>query len=246
MCSLLCLNYSTSHPLSSFWLNPLRLSTSFRKLSLISTLCPGPTLFFPAFCPLLCRNILTELSGWRSAARGQRVPLIPAFLDSELAPGTRRYTTHIVEFTCRWGTFKKGHGRRELLNFGLSKRVFQTSKKGKVIWGEEMNCMWQDERQGWGKHGSFKGLAEMPMARDEADDIHIAGHGRTGEGHWAWRWHAQICALEQGSENQSLWDQFQLKITQLQREGAGDGTQGCESPSLYSFPLPSYFPHLGI
>lgn len=40
-------------------------------------------------------------------------------------------------------------------------------------------------------------------------------------------------------------DQSQPKITQLQREGAGDGTQGCVSPSLCPFPLPSYFPQSG-
>ena len=36
-------------------------------------------------------------------------------------------------------------------------------------------------------------------------------------------------------------DQLQTNITQLQREGAGDGTQGCVNPSLCSFLLPSCF-----
>lgn len=35
--------------------------------------------------------------------------------------------------------------------------------------------------------------------------------------------------------------QSQPKFEQLQREGAGDGTQGCVSPSLCSFPPPSCF-----
>lgn len=69
-----------------------------------------------------------------SVPGGQRVPLIPAPLDSDLVPGTSGYTV-CVQLTCRWGTLKKDQWRREILNNELSKRVFQANKVGKVVLG---------------------------------------------------------------------------------------------------------------
>lgn len=56
-----------------------------------------------------------------------------SILDSDLVPGTSRYTTHVVELTCRGSGCFKGQWRRELRNLGLSKRVLQANNMRRVI-----------------------------------------------------------------------------------------------------------------
>lgn len=105
--------------------------------------------------------------------------------------------------------------------------------------------MWQDKRQGWGNQGMSRNRhfgAERPMARDKADNICVdeglipADRGRTVEGHWAWKWHAQICALEQGSENQSLWTNPSPRSHSYKGRELGTGLKGVWAPVSVSFP----------
>lgn len=163
-------DWSTSHPLSTFWLNPVCLwhsswaPATFRKLSLVPPYAQ-PLLCFPSI--LSCLPHLSILGAKQSnvCSRGG-VPLISASLDSVLVLGTNRCTMHVVELTCRCGDLEKGQGRRELGNFGLSKIVLQANKMGKVILGGKVNCIWQDKRQWWGKHGVFK---ESPVLGRKAN-----------------------------------------------------------------------------
>lgn len=100
--------YSTSYPLSSLGLNLVCLSASlsFRELSLAITLCPAPVF---SWHPVLSSvTALLQLPSCISALGGQRVPLIPAPLDSHLIPDTGKHTVHAVQLAYRWRNLKKG------------------------------------------------------------------------------------------------------------------------------------------
>lgn len=87
-------------------------------------------------------------------------------------------------------------------------------------------------------------LAEMPVARDKGDTLtEVCFLQAVGEQSKVIEHEGDmlIFVLWRGVTQPEPMKQFQPQITQRQREGAGDGTQGCVSPSLYPLPLPSYF-----
>lgn len=95
----------------------------------------SPSAVFPA-------SVLSSpsLHSWSQiSAPGGHVLLV---LDSDLVPGTNRYTTHVVELTCSGEGFQEGSMEKGTLEFWLSKRVLQANNMGKVILrGRGMNCM---------------------------------------------------------------------------------------------------------
>lgn len=231
MCYLLCLNHSTSHPLSSFWLNPVGLSdstlasTSFRNLPWHLPYAQ-PLVYFSQDPVLSSVIAFLQVSVCKSALEEQHVPLIPASLDSDLVPGTGRYTCCIRGWISR-----RGNGERHFLTVVWVEEFAKPIRWRRLMWGKKWTAYDKTRgRDGENMVGSKnpQGLAEMPMARNEADTIHIDKGLIPPCRQWEDCWRALSMEVtysdlyfRTGVRKPELMDQLQPKITKLQREGAG-------------------------